>query len=590
MSLAAARNIAMSSLLTSQTRISISSSNVANADTEGYTRKTATQATDVTAGVGTGVTVTGISSTVDKLLVASLVKAESRLGAATTTEAYSSLLQDAYGTTSSDDSTTEGTSIANSIADLSSALTELADTPESATLQAQVIDKLDSLAAQLRSTSSTVQSLRSNADTEIETSVGQINQALNDVNSINKRIASASASGADTSDLEDQRNTALSTLGTLMNVTYFTGSNNQVHVYTSGGKVLVDSSAHELSYASASTVTSDTVYSETPPSGFSGITVDGLDITSQITSGNVGALIELRDETLPNAQKDLDSLADGLADALNAVHNQGTALPAPATLTGTTTLAGTDSFSGTGTTRFAVVDSDGALVSYADIDLSTVSTVDDLVSAIDSVDGLSASLDSSGHLVVTADDSDYGVSIGAMDGTVGTDEQGLSDWLGLNDLVTGKGAGNFSVRSGILSNTSLLAVSKLSDGGTLTTGASVLASGSTVIASALLDAFETKHTFGAAGNLGNAKATFATYASEVVGAVSTGYSSASSELTTATSLESSLSDAISSQSGVNLDEETNLLSELQTMYEAAAQVMSIVNDLFSTLLEMVQSA
>ncbi|MDC7786778.1 flagellar hook-associated protein FlgK [Rhodoplanes sp. TEM] len=590
MSLAVARNIALSSLMTAQTRISVTSTNIANADTDGYTRKSAAQSTMVTAGVGTGVEVTGISSTVSKMLISSLVDSETRLGAATTMEEYTSLLQQVYGATSSDSDSTSGTSIANGIADLASALTELTDTPESETLQAQVIDTLDSLAAQFRTASGSIQNLRSNADEEIDNAVDEINQSMSDIDSLNERIVAASASGADISDLVDQRNTALQTLGGLMNVTWFTNSNNEVHVYTTGGKVLVDSTVHELSYASASTVTSDTVYSETPPSGFSGIVVDGVDITSHVTSGEVGALIDLRDEILPDAQTDLDMLASTLADALNQVHNQGAALPAPASLTGTTVVAGTDSLGATGTVRFAVVDQDGALVSYEDIDLSTLSTVDDLVSAIDSVDGLSATLDSAGRLVVTSDDTSYGVAINEMDSAVGTDEQGLSDWFGLNDLVDGDSASNFVVRSDILANTSLLAISQLDDSATLTTGETVLASGSATIADGLLDLFESNHSFDAAGNLGNAKTSFATYAAEVVGAAATQYSSASSELSTADALQSSVTDAIASKSGVNLDEETNLLSELQTQYEAAAQVMSIVNELFSTLLDMVSSA
>ncbi|NVO16629.1 MAG: flagellar hook-associated protein FlgK [Rhodoplanes sp.] len=589
MSLSAARSIALSALLTAQTRISVTSTNIANADTDGYTRKVATQSADVTDGVGTGVTVSSIASKVDKLLLSSLVSADSRLGAATATEEYTSLLQNLYGSTSSSDDTETGTSIANLIADLSSALTSLSDTPESETLQAQVISSLDTLASQLRSTSSSIQDLRANADADIDTSVDSINQALNDIDSYNERIVSAQASGAATGDLEDQRNTALENLASLTNVTWFTNSNNEVQVYTSSGQVLVDSSVHELSYSSASTVTSQTTYSATPPSGFSGITVDGVDITSQITSGKVGALITLRDDTLPAAQSDLDNLAVELADALNEVHNQGTALPAPSSLTGSTTLASSDALSATGTVRFAAVDSDGNLVSYADLDLSSYATVGDLVTAIDGISGLSASIDSSGHLVVSADDSSNGVAVNEMDSSVGTSAQGLSDWLGLNDLVTATSASNFSVRSDILSNTSLLAVSTLDSSSSPTTGSTVLSSGSSTISSALLDVFEQKHTFGGAGNLGSAKTTFANYASEVVGAVSTTYSSAEDELTTATSLQSSVSDAMSSESGVNVDEETNLLSELQNMYEAAAQIVSVLNQLFSTLIDMVQS-
>ncbi|WP_204325402.1 hypothetical protein, partial [Stenotrophomonas maltophilia] len=77
------------------------------------TEKTANQSSNVTAGVGTGVTITGISSAVDKLLLKSLVGADSDLGAANTNNSYLTELQQLYGSTSSGGSSTTGTSLAN---------------------------------------------------------------------------------------------------------------------------------------------------------------------------------------------------------------------------------------------------------------------------------------------------------------------------------------------------------------------------------------------------------------------------------------------------------------------------------------------
>ena len=134
MSLDIARSIAFSGLSAASVQISVTSSNISNADTAGYTRKSANQSSSVTGGVGTGVTVTGITSTVDKLLLKSLVSADSELGAANTTNDYLSSLEKLYGSVSSSDDTSSGTSLANSIASLESALSSLASTPGSASV------------------------------------------------------------------------------------------------------------------------------------------------------------------------------------------------------------------------------------------------------------------------------------------------------------------------------------------------------------------------------------------------------------------------------------------------------------------------
>ena len=85
MSLNSAALIAFSGLSAAQVQISIASSNISNADTAGYTEEIANQVADVTNGVGTGVSITGIGTNIDQLLLKSLIGANSDLGSANTT-------------------------------------------------------------------------------------------------------------------------------------------------------------------------------------------------------------------------------------------------------------------------------------------------------------------------------------------------------------------------------------------------------------------------------------------------------------------------------------------------------------------------
>ena len=333
-SLDIARSIAFSGLSATQVQISIASANISNADTKGYTEKTANQSSNVTAGVGTGVTITGISSAVDKLLLKSLVGADSDLGAANTNNSYLTELQQLYGSTSSGGSSTTGTSLANTLAAFESALSSLASTPSSASLQSNAVSALSAVTTQLQQTSTGIQKLRANADQDIASSVSDINSDLQQISDLNKQIKQEAAAGQPTADLEDQRNSALQDLASQMNVSYFTTSSGDLQIYTGSGQALVDSTAHPLSFTPTSNVTASTTYvAGSPTSGFSGITVNGVDITSQISSGKVSALVNLRDQTLPAAQSQLDELAQQLTASVNAVSNQGTSVPPPASLT-----------------------------------------------------------------------------------------------------------------------------------------------------------------------------------------------------------------------------------------------------------------
>jgi flagellar hook-associated protein 1 len=589
-SLSAASSIAFSGLSAAQVQISVASSNIANADTAGYTEKIANQASSVTAGVGTGVVVTGIASTVDKLLLKSLVGATSDLGSADTINSYVAELAQLYGSTGSSDGSTAGTSLANTLASFESALSSLASSPSSASLQSNAVSALDDVATQLRETSSSIQNLRANADQDISSSVDDVNNDIQQIADLNAQIRQDAAAGQSTADLEDQRNTALQDIASQMNVSYYTASNGDLQVYSSSGQALVDSTAHTLSYTPAADVTASTTYGSGSSSGFSAITVNGVDITSQITSGKIGALITLRDQTLPAAQSQLDQLAQQLASSINEVSNAGTSVPPPTSLTGTTSVSSATALSATGTVRLAVTDQSGNLVSYQDLNLASYSTVGDLVTAINGMSGLSASIDSSGHLSITATGSGDGVAINEMTSAVGSGGAGFSDYFGLNDLVTATGASDFAVRSDILSGTTALPTSTLDSSATLTVGSQMLSSGSASIVNALYDKLTGSTSFTAAGGLSATTSSFTDYAAAIVANAANKATQASAVYTAKETAQSTYASSLSAESGVNLDQESSRLSSLQNEYTAASELIQVINTMFTSLITAMQAA
>lgn len=584
MSLDIARLVAFSGISATELQISVASSNISNADTKGYTEKSANQVATVTGGVGTGVSITGISSNVDKLLLKSLIGANSELGAADTTNSYLEQLQQLFGSASTSGTSTTGTSLANALASLESALSSLASSPSSVSLQSAAVSALDDFASQLRSTSSGVQSLRANSDKDIASSVKSVNDDLQQIADLNVQIRKMAAAGQSTADLEDQRNSALQDLSSYMNVSYYTASNGDLQVYTSSGRALVDSSAHTLSYTASANVSASSSYSS---GGFSGIMVDGVDVTSQITSGKIGALITLRDLTLPATQTQLDQLATELKSALNAITNGASAVPPPTSLTGSASVSSTTALAASGTVRIAVADQSGNLVSYKDLDLSSYATVGDLVTALNGISGVSASLDSSGYLSISATSSSNGIAINDMTSSVGGG--GFSEYFGMNDLVTGTGAANFAVNSSILSGAAGLPTGTLDNSATLTTGSQVLTSGSATIINQLYDKLTGSTSFSSAGGLSATTGSFADYAAAIVANVASKATQASSNYTAKSTAQASYASSLSSQSGVNIDEETARVSSLQNKYAAASQLISVVNSMFSSLLTAVQS-
>ncbi len=68
------------------------------------------------------------------------------------------------------------------------------------------------------------------------------------------------------------------------------------------------------------------------------ITGGSIDITSQITGGQLSGLLQLRDTSLSNIQSQIDTMAQALQTGLNQINNRGTSFP-----------SGGQSFTGTAT-------------------------------------------------------------------------------------------------------------------------------------------------------------------------------------------------------------------------------------------------
>ncbi len=572
MSLSVAFTTAQSALQVIENRISVTSSNISNASTAGYTRESYT-ASYVNAAGGTTAISSAVQGTIDRMLTKSLIASSSDAQAKSVISDYLESYDTSLGGTNSSDTT-----LSSSLDGLLTALSTLG-TDSSSSNKDTLVTAAEQLASQLNNLSSSVQSGRLQASEDISTSVDTINSTLDALAKLNDEIVKAEPGDAATASLEDQRTTALQTLSQQIGVQYYIDSSNALHVYTDSGSMLLGSTAHHLSYTATSNVSSQTVY----PGGFSAITLDGQDITPSTTNGALGALIQLRDTTLPNEQAKLDAFSNTLTTTANSILNQGASMPARSTLTSDATVDATDAFSATGSVRIATTDSSGVIQGVADIDLSSCSTVGDVVNAINSagISGVSASIDSTGHLEISG--GGMGVSINEMDSMIGTASQGFSDYFGLNDLFTGThGASDIAVSSYLVSNSDYLATGSLSS--TAAIGESGLSTGDTSISSALSDALSGNLSFTAAGGFAAQSNSLSSYAATIISSVATAANDASNASDTSSGILSGLQTKLSNETGVDINTETANATILQNYYSANAQLLSVLRQMFSTLM------
>ena len=117
----------------------------------------------------------------------------------------------------------------------------------------------------------------------------------------------------------------------------------------------------------------------------------------------------------------------------------------------------------------------------------------------------------------------------------------------------------------------------------------MLSSGSAAVVNAFYDALTESRTFASTGGLAATTGSLADYASAIVSDVASKASRASDTYTAKETAQSTYANSLSSQSGVNLDEESAKLSTLQNKYTAASALIQAVNTMYSALLSAVQS-
>src|SRR5258708_1029621 len=193
-----------------------------------------------------------------------------------------------------------------------------------------------SLAERRNATTRGIQALRSNAEQDINISVGQANAAMTQIAQTNTRPQGLKQPDPTAATLMDQRDKGIDLLSQLMDIRVTTDSTNQTTIYTTNGVELVGAQASQLIFNSQGTLNANSQWNANPvnPSVGSlsiklanGATIDMIE-TNSISSGQIAADLTLRDKTLVQAQAQIDQLAASMASALSDKTTDGTVAPA----------------------------------------------------------------------------------------------------------------------------------------------------------------------------------------------------------------------------------------------------------------------
>lgn len=311
MSIDSAFAIARSGLAATQRAMAQASQNIANAGTEGYTRKSiANEAMDF-AGQPQGVRGPEAKRDVDLALLA---ERDARGAAAAAAGVRETLLA---GIEAVQGRPEDNATLGNTLGRLRDAFSALRAAPADAELARAVQRSAEDTATHFQEIGAAIQTARQQAQDGIVAEVGRINDNLRRIADLTDLIQATIATGRSTADLEDKRDTEISRLAESLPVRPLRQADGGVVLLGRNGLNLPLPSAGEDILSTLNAKAGASSYYG-PGGSLPGVTIGPVDITRQLIGGRLSEYIVMRDQVVPRMQAELDVTAVELAGRMQA--------------------------------------------------------------------------------------------------------------------------------------------------------------------------------------------------------------------------------------------------------------------------------
>jgi flagellar hook-associated protein 1 FlgK len=315
-------NLGLSGLTAAQVRLQTAGHNIDNAATDGYNRQSV-QVSTAGAGstgagyLGWGVQVDSVTRSYDNFLYRQLVDSQSSGAALASYGNQITQVNNLFA------DPTVG--ISPAIQNFFDSLQAVASAPADSAARQQLVGQAGSLVTSINSANAFLDQQRNNVNTQISTTVDQINSYVQRIQNLNVQItnARASSSGQPPNDLLDQRDQAVSELSQIVDVKVLDQGGTFSLTVGNGQLLLGGNTVFPLKAVPSASDPSRTVVAYSIPSGTGGA-MTSVEMPEQaISGGSLGGLLSYRSQVLDTVQNSLGQLAAGLAMGVNALHEQG---------------------------------------------------------------------------------------------------------------------------------------------------------------------------------------------------------------------------------------------------------------------------
>ncbi|WP_028081878.1 flagellar hook-associated protein FlgK [Solimonas soli] len=301
----------VSALLAYQTALNTTSHNIANANTEGYSRQRVDLLSRPGSGtgsgyVGAGVDVQSVQRITDALVNGRLQSSNSAYSRISVYADYAAQIDTLFSDS--------GTSLTTPLKSFFDAASALASNPSSTAARQALLGSAQTVASRFATQQSQLDAMDSRIDQSLGATVAEINDYGAALAKLNGQIVDAQAAlGQPPNDLLDQRDTLVQKIATRVGVSTTLQDDGSLNVYTASGQALV------LGQQATALGTAGDAFN----SGRLDVSFNGQPITAQLSGGTLGGLLDTRRELVDPARAELGRLAAGFAAAVNAQNAAG---------------------------------------------------------------------------------------------------------------------------------------------------------------------------------------------------------------------------------------------------------------------------
>ncbi|WP_049629667.1 flagellar hook-associated protein FlgK [Cellvibrio sp. pealriver] len=302
---------AVSGLQASQNALRTAGHNISNANTAGYSRQEVNYVTrpEQNAGgagfIGSGVTTASIERVVNEFVTAQLRLDTSTFNQLNKFNANIGKMDKLLADTS--------TGLSGALQSFFAAMQNGANDPASTPGRQLIVTEAESMSIRFNNLNQRFTDIEKSVNGEIRTVTEQVNSLAQSVASLNQSIGElrASGSGNPPNDLLDKRDEALRKLSELVSIQVVNQGDGDVNVFIGNGQPLV------IGIKSSNfNVTNDGKIQLTGNNS-------NVDVTSQITGGQLGGLVGFREQVLLPSLNELGRIALTMADQFNTLQQEG---------------------------------------------------------------------------------------------------------------------------------------------------------------------------------------------------------------------------------------------------------------------------